>query len=452
MAVEHEGSLSQEVLYGIPGISELGTSGTSSSANRGGHTMDGIPYVVNGDGLFRVNEVVGFTITYALQRLGDITGTGRVSMADNGTQLIILVPGGDGYIYNHVSNVFVQITDIDFTANGNPQMVAFIDGYFCCTTDTKKFIVSDLNDGTSWSALDFGSAETDPDVIVAPIVLNNQLFIAGSSTIEAFQNQGGAGFPFQRNGLYLAKGVSAPFSLIVFQTTFMFVGGGVNESPAIWTFAGNSVQKISTRAIDNVLASLTKVQVAGIYAWTYAQNGSYFIGFALPDSTFVYDMTSQKWHERKSYIDEAQGRYRISSIMQAYNRVIASDYYDGRIGELDPNLYTEYTNTIIRTVATQPFQNNMLSFFVPSLELTVESGVGNADSLDPVMMMERSLDGKTWSDGRTRAIGRMGEYRRRAIWRRNGRAARFEIFRFTLSDPVKPVIIMLTANIIGGDK
>jgi len=39
-----------------------------------------------------------------------------------------------------------------------------------------------------------------------------------------------------------------------------------------------------------------------------------------------------------------------------------------------------------------------------------------------------------------------------AIWRRNGRAARFEVFRFTMSDSVKPVIIQLTAEIIQGTK
>jgi len=125
---------------------------------------------------------------------------------------------------------------------------------------------------------------------------------------------------------------------------------------------------------------------------------------------------------------------------------------DGRVGELDPDVYTEYGSAIIRRVATQPFQNNMQSVFFPSLELTVESGVGNADVTDPQITLERSKDGKTWSDPISRSIGKIGQFSRRAIWRRNGRASRFEVFRFTLTDAVKPVIIQLTANIIGGDK
>ena len=188
--------------------------------------------------------------TYALTFIGDVEGTGRLSMADNGTQLMILVPGGKGYIYNHVADTFAQITDSDFTANGAPQFVVFIDGYFLVTTDSKKFIVSAINNGLSYNALDFGTAESDPDDIVAPVVYKNQLFISGGETFEAFQNIGGADFPFSRTGLFLQKGCYSPFSLVNAQDTFMWVGGGENEGPAIWALNGNSTVKISTTAID----------------------------------------------------------------------------------------------------------------------------------------------------------------------------------------------------------
>jgi hypothetical protein len=389
--------------------------------------------------------------TFKLTTIGTITGTARVSMADNGTQLMVLVPGGNGYIYNHVTDVFAQITDVDFVANGAPQFVVFIDGYFLVTTDTKKFIVSAINNGLAYNALDFGTAESDPDDIVAPVVFKNQLFISGGETFEAFQNIGGADFPFQRTGLFLQKGCFSPYSLINAQDTFMWVGGGQNESPAIWGLNGNNTVKISTTAIDSILGRLTETQVAAIYSWVYSTNGAGFIGFSLPSTTLVYDTTSQRWHERKSLISGSLGGSRIASVVKAYNRILCGDIIDGRIGELDPDVYTEYGNTISRTIATQPFQNNMQSVFFPSLELTVESGVGNAAVEDPQIVLERSLDGKTWTGAIARGLGKVGEYNRRAIWRRNGRAARFEVFRFTLTDAVKPVIIQLTANVIGGE-
>lgn len=453
VVVESAPALAQETLRGTPGIEQVETSGTILQANRGCHTMAGVPYFVNGTKLYQLDQTqVIPTEIYDLVELGTVAGTARCSMADNGTQLMVLVPGGNGYIYNHVTDTFSQITDVDFTANGNPQFVVFVDGYFVVTTDTKKFIVSALNDGLSWNALDFGTAESDPDVIVAPIVFKNQLFISGSQTFEAFQNIGGAEFPFQRTGLFLEKGVFSPYSLVNTQDTFMWVGGGQNESPAIWAFAGNSTQKISTVAIDFILKSLTNDQLAAIYSWTYSQNGAYFVAFALPTSTLVYDHASKRWHERKSYIEGEQVGYRVSGITQAYNQIFCGDTIDGRIGKLNPDLFTEYSANIIRTVATQPFQANMVSISVPMLELTVESGVGNAAVTDPVIAMDRSKDGKTWSDQRLKPLGKQGEYDRRAIWYRNGRAGRFEVFRFTLSDAVKPVIIQLVGDLIQGVK
>ena len=438
--------LSQETLFGTDGLVQVATSGTLDNDNRGSHEMAGKPYFVNGERLYRLDQSGD---DYVLTFIGGIAGTTRVSIADNGTQLMVLVPGGNGYIYNHVSDSFAQITDSDFTANGAPQFVVFIDGYFLVTTDSKKFIVSSINDGLSYNALDFGTAESDPDDIVAPVVFKNQLFISGGQTFEAFQNIGGADFPFQRTGLFLQKGCFAPYSLVNAQDTFMWVGGGENESPAIWALNGNSTVKISTTAIDSILSGLTDSQVGAIYSWAYAKKGAYFIGFS---TTLVYDTISQRWHERKSFLEGSLGSLRVSSISKAYNEVFCGDIIDGRIGILDSDIYTEYGNTIVRRVATQPFQNNMQSVFFPSLELTVESGVGNAAVVDPQITLERSSDGKTWSGPIARSIGKIGEYARRAIWRRNGRASRFEIFRFTLTDAVKPVIIQLTANIIGGDK
>lgn len=433
-------ALNQETLFGTPGLVEVARASDLDN-NRGAHEMNGVPYFVIGDALYSMAD------DFVLTNRGTISGSGRVSMADNGTQMLILDPGGDGFIYNHTTTTLTQITDPDFTANGNPQIVVYIDGYFCLTTDSKKFIVSALNDGLSYNALDFGTAESDPDEIVAPVVFKNQLFIGGSQTIEAFQNIGGADFPFQRTGLFLSKGIASPFSIQSIQDTFVFVGSGENESPAIWALNGNSVAKISTTAIDKELGKLTESQIASIYSWAYAQKGAYFVGFALPSTTFVYDTISKRWHERKSLIDGSLGAYRVTSLVRAYNQIWAGDLVDGRIGRLDQEIYKEYDNVIQRTIVTQPFQNNMDSFVVPEMEMTVESGVGNSESVEPQIGMSRSKNGKTWADTRYRTLGRIGEFDHRAIWRRNGRAARFELFRFTMSDPVKPVLIQLTAEV-----
>lgn len=454
-----QGALSNGTLLGSPGIANLKSTGISSQVNRGSHVKSGIPYFVNGNAIYRLDRVVANdgTENFNIVSLGDIEGTGRVSMSDNGTQLMVLVPGGKGYIINEDAlPVYQEITDGDFDANGNPQHVVFINSFFIVTTDTKKFIRSAANDGLSWNALDSGTAEADPDPIVAPIVFKNQLFLAGSETFEVFEGVAAGGLGFQRiNGFIINKGLFSPFSLIGVSDTFMFIGGGVNESPAVWAFSGSTVQKISTTAIDSELQNFTNEEIEVAFSYSYAQNGASFIGFNVGNSTFEFNTVSGLWNERMSQIITTKGvpvntRWRANSMVTAYNRVLVGDSQDGRIGVVDPETYTEYGTEIIRTVTTQPFadQGNVLT--VSSIELTVESGVGDFSTIDPVVRMSVSKDAKTFNNEISRSMGELGKYNQRCIWRKGvGRVSRFAVFKFVMSDPVKPVIIKLEAQMRG---
>ncbi len=454
-------ALSPRTLFAAPGLSQIGITGTDrTDANRGAWRLVEKPYFVNGTNLYRLNQSIDANgnETFAVEALGAIEGTGRVSMAENGSQLMILVPGGKGYIYTEAGGL-VEIVAAGFTANGAPQQVVFIDGYFLCTTDSNKFIISALRDGVNWDALDFGTAEADPDAIVAPIVYRNELFIGGDHTLEAFTNIGGADFPFRRTGLFIDKGVFAPFSIVRATNTFMFMGGAKDERPAIWALSGNDVQKVSHIGIDILLGELTQAEQEMVFAYSYAEKGAYFVAFVLPETTVVYDTTTGLWHERKSNLilpatgKEVLSHNRVTAIVSAYHRLLVGDSEDGRIGVLDQDTYTEYGGRIFRRFATQPFQNNMKSMFLPSIELTVESGTGNSESPDPKMQMEISRNGgKTFTPPRYRSIGKAGQYGRRSIWRRCGRSARFDVYRFTFVEPVKSAILQLTADVRGGDK
>ena len=235
--VQNQG-LSQETVFGTPGIIALTSTGIIKQINRGSHEKNEIAYFVNGDTLYRVDRtVVDDVDVFSNTALGTITGEGRVEMADNGTQLIILVPGGDGFIFNeNAGTPFEQITDLDFPANGNPETVEFIDGYFVFTTDAKRVMSSALNDGLSYNALDFASAERDPDKITGQVIHKNQQFVIGTQSTEPFRNQGAAtGYPLTRQqGYSFDKGSRSPFTIIKTSESFMMIGSGENESPAIW--------------------------------------------------------------------------------------------------------------------------------------------------------------------------------------------------------------------------
>lgn len=450
-----QGAQSTTTLLGGAGIYQVATAGEgTTNVCRGAHVKNGIPYFVMGQKLYSLtrsfddsnNEIL------TLNELGDVSGFGRVSMADNGSQLMVLVPGGDAYIYNEDEvTQFQVIGDPDFYANGNPQQVVFIDSFFVCSTDTKKFIKSASNDGLSWNALDFGSAEADPDDIVAPIVFKNQLYIAGSEIFEVFQNLGTGGFPFQRiNGFIINKGVYAPFSLVKTSESFMFIGGGENESPAIWALSGSQVQKVSNTAIDSQLQRYTIEELQQSFAYSYAQKGAYFVCFSLPDKTYIFDTISQEWHERTSRISiEGQFiklRWRVNALVTAYGRVFVGDSQDGRIGVLDPDTYQEYDTTIVRTFSAIAIQAEGRAVSTTELELQMETGTADI-TLDPQVRMDYSDDGKRWSNEMWRSMGKIGRFGQRIVWNRLGRTPYFRIYRFQISDPVKVAAVKLTANL-----
>src|SRR6185369_7782118 len=79
-------------VFGHPGILPFAVCG--SGPVRGAHKMGGVPYFVSGSRLYSVSA-----LGVATDIGGSITGSGPVSMDDNGTQLVI-TNGTNGYLYS----------------------------------------------------------------------------------------------------------------------------------------------------------------------------------------------------------------------------------------------------------------------------------------------------------------------------------------------------------------
>jgi hypothetical protein len=418
--------------------------------------MKGVGYFVSGSRLYSV------TSGGVIVDIGAITGSGRVSLANSGQFLVIVVPGGDSFAYDNVTAQLNQITDVDFITAST---VVFKDGFFVFSAaDGSVFFNSALNDPFSYDALDFGTAEINPDRIVALHVNHNELFVTGEETVELFQNVGGSGFPFQRiPGANIQKGVYGRFTLAEFDNTFVFVGGGVNEDASIWKVTGSSsVQKISTSAIDNAIQKFTEAEIAAAFSWVYSEGGNFFVGFTfvssrIPSKTFVYDATTSalagasSWHERQTGV--ADNRWRVNSIIRLGGKTLVGDQIDGRIGELDLETFDEYGDVLFWSKSSQPFSNQGKRMFFGELELTMESGVGltTGQGSDPVVRMDFSDDGgRTFSSEFSRNYGKIGAYDQRTIWRRQGDFPVSRVVRFSGSDPVKRNILKLEANAESG--
>lgn len=69
---------------------------------------------------------------------------------------------------------------------------------------------------------------------------------------------------------------------------------------------------------------------------------------------------------------------------------------------------------------------------------------------DPKLMLEWSDDnGATWSNQRTASLGKVGEYQTRVKFHRLGQS-RNRVFRISISDPVKRVILGAEIDAVSG--
>lgn len=460
-------TITEANLFSAPGLMQI-LSVSDIKNCRGAHVMDEIPYFVIGQTLYRLNRAVAGdgTETFTTSNLGTIAGSERVTMADNGTELCVCAhpdvdTTGKSYIFTASPDTLTEITDANF--DGPAESVQYVDGLFVFTkANGKKFFNSPVSSGLGpYDALDFSTASADPDQIRAQAVYNNQLYIFGSETIEIFQNTGRSPAPFQRvAGAVIQLGISAPMSIQLFSDALFFIGNSANETPSVWAVAGGRKTKISTHAIDNELAKLTASEIESIYSWKYGELGNYFYSFTTPATTFVFDSATKRWHERQSIVTQGLTKYRVSHMITAYGRILVGDSFDGRIGELQSDLYTEYNNLVKRFITTRPFDNNGDPLFIAMIEAVCESGVGltsdvtvysGVDETGAPMPVTGGSDPQitlAWSDdgGRTfvgylnRSLGKIGEYKRRQQWRKVGRFPRSRVLLLEIASPTKSTI------------
>src|SRR5271170_6133022 len=129
-------------VYGTHGLTWFVTTGTMPV--RGARTIISlsVTYIVAGNTVYTLNAAGSIGVIGIIN-----TSSGRVSMSDNGTQLI-LVDGFNGWIIVLATGVMTQISDANFP-NGAPS-VTFLGGYFIVNkAGTGQFWWSNVYDGTT---------------------------------------------------------------------------------------------------------------------------------------------------------------------------------------------------------------------------------------------------------------------------------------------------------------
>jgi hypothetical protein len=428
------------VLYGTPGLTRLAE--TTAEAGRGLYVAAGRLFAVVGATLYEIGSDGTAT---ARGTLSPASGSGRVSMADNGTVLVV-VDGTYGYQFTLATNAFAQITDPDWPEATH---VAFHDGYFVLNkSGTGQFVITDLY-GTGVDPLDFATAEGAPDDTVALLVDHRELWLFGEETTEVWFNSGAADFPFARlDGAFIEQGCAAPFSPAKMDNAVYWLSKDRAGHGHVMRAQGYQPQIVSTRAVEHAIQGYSTISDASAYTYQQEGHSFYVLTFPTADRTWVYDAATQLWHER-SYWSSGEHRHRGECYAFAFGRHLVLDYSNGRIYELDLDAYTDDGETLRALRRTQHQSAEGRRLFWATLQVEMESGVGlsSGQGSDPQAMLRWSDDGgRTWSSEHWRSMGRLGEYRTRAIWRRLGQS-RDRVYELVITDPVKRVIVDAWADV-----
>jgi hypothetical protein len=425
-----------------PGLRLLATIGTGPIRGMWAHNTSGQDaYVASGSEFYKIYP----DFTYV--KLGNISGTGPVSIADSGTQIAIAC-NPEMFIYTESTNTFEQVTDPDFAG---AVTVSYIDGYFLFNQpDSQILWVTEILNGTQINPLAFAAAESSPDNVVANVVNNREAWIFGENTIEIWYDAGAVPFPLAPiQGAYNEIGCISPFSIAKLDNSLFWLGTDSRGFGIVYRNQGYTGIRVSTHAIEYAIQNYGDITDA--VAFTYQQEGHafYVLNFPSVGKTWVYDVATKAWHERAGFKDGEFARYRPQYQMNFNSQPIVGDYENGNIYALDLDVYSD-NGEIQRWVRSwRPIpsgQNNLRRTSQHTLQLDCESGVGLNDGQgqDSQVMLRWSDDGgHTWSNEYWASMGRIGQYGKRVFWRRLGMTLKLRdrVYEVSGTDPNKVVII-----------
>jgi len=421
--------------------------------------------------------VTGLTQTFAGQYTSTPTNPASTSTNGSGTGLTLTLTFGTGsgstgnYVVSGSQTVssetmyllnFSVLPSSDGAFTG-ASIVDIVDNYFVYNRpSTQQWAASNLLSPITYG-LSYASKFTGPDNLVSLVCDHGQVYLLGEQTSEVWADQGTFPFAFQRiPGSSSQHGLAAANSIARLGNSFAYVAKNNRGQAEIVIMNGYFPQRISTHAVENTLVNES---ISDAIAYTYQLEGHecYVVTFPSLDITWVYDITTQLWH-KWLWTDSQNNYHRHRSNCSAFfqNVVLVGDWQNGQIYQLDPNNYTDNSDSIRRLRRCPHLTTDLQRQYFDELQIQFQPGVGlegitdpplNAETIgaNPQAMLRWSSDGgSTWSNEHWSGIGKVGRYKNRIIWRRLG-WARDRIYEVVVTDPINAVIVSANLKASAGE-
>ncbi len=436
-----------------------------SGVLRGLYTSSwGSTYVVISDALYSL-DIQGKT-AMLLGKLA--SGSGRIYMVDNGWHLAIAdgqlmwTMNADDTGLEEVANdlfskpcrlatqggrILVQNND---ETNGEPGSDPAAQPI---TRNNNRVYYSGYGpDGARTWTLEGGAgwivAESGADPILNISVVNGELILIGSRSVEFWRPTGDAVAPYAfASGTGSRMGTTQPDSVVLCRDSLMWWGA----DGSVYMMDGYAPKQISTPDIEYSFRHQDN-PVGVVTAGSFDMEGHSFALWTSEDakSTWVYDLTTGYW----AIWDSIDG-YTQTKIAYDYRYFTSSNGYViaagslGRIASISLDKYTEYDGRAFTCQRIgQVFWDAMMPITIREARLDMEPGVGlsandpnTGTGLDPKAALRVSFDGgHTFGAVRETSIGTQGYYKKEAFWRALGRG-RSCVLDVSISDPVKRVLL-----------
>ena len=412
------------MLVAHDGLTDFAT--LTSAGVRGMLEVGAYLWVVSGRQVYRV-DTGGNAVS-----IGGIPTDGPVYMARNRRAVpqIGILSSGLLYVINTGTSALTQVVDADLPPGSS---LTVLDGFGIIPVSNGRWFTTGLDDFTTIDALDFGTADSNPDEIVRGATREGEVVLFGTRSIEWWRNTGNVDFSFSGGRVAIAEiGCLAAGSVATIDRTLAWVA----HDGTVRLMSGYDGQRISNHAVERDIAS---ADPNAISATSWAARGHTFYALSSPNWTHVWNKTTGTWSERKSY---GQNRWRGSVVTKFGTAWIVGDAALGKLYGMSPDATSEGNEPLVMTVRTPPVHAFPSRLQIAALFVDIIPGVGlntaMPAALDPELMVRWSDNGgTTWSAERRIALGRQGDTVRRAVLRRLGvTSTHGRTFEFSISAAV----------------
>ena len=371
------------------------------------------------------NSVVNVDTSGGVTSVGTITGTAFATMARNAAttpQVSIVM---DGLPYVAEGGVLSSITDPDLPS---PNSTFFLDQRTLYTIPDGRFFWSEIDDATDIPALNFATAESDPDGLVRGVAHRNDAWLFGKKVTEIWRSSPNADQPYLRSsGGIIPKGCSAPFSIATLGTQIFWVGD--DDIP----YEGSALTPLVHGPVCRAIKDTTdKNDITG---FTYYEGGYGFWELSGPDFTWVYNVTTQRWFEKKSY---GSLRSRAQFGTRFANGTVIGDTTNAVLYKMNADTFTEAGQPLVMTLRTPPMHAYPNRVSIDRLFVDLITGIGTIDETSPVAILKWSDDGgRSFTGGINKSLGAGGQHQTRLVWNSLGMTGRQgRIWELSISSPV----------------